>query len=278
MFGSLARLLQQALDAFVGRARKVLILDLDNTLWGGVVGESGPLGIDLSEDGTGRCYRDFQRTVKALQGTGVLLAISSKNNPADLEEVFERNPMMILRREDFACIRANWETKPQNLVEIAESLNLGLDSFVFLDDNPIEREMVKAALPMVAVPDFPEHLEQLPGWFLREIVPAWFGKYILTNEDNGKTRQYRANEERRQLSRSLDFDEFLRDLQIECGMRVDPVEQTARIAQLTQKTNQFNLTSRRYQITDIEHFLGSSSHAVLLLDYRDRFGDEGSVG
>ena len=278
MFRALATRLHQAVDAYANRSRKVLILDLDNTLWGGIVGETGPLGIALSEDGEGRCYRDFQRAVKALQRTGVLLAVCSKNNPGDLEEVFDRNPMMILKREDFAAIRANWDPKPQNLLDIGETLNLGTDSFVFIDDNAVEREMVATAIPGIAVPEFPRHIENLSSWFLGEIVPAFFGKYSITSEDAAKTGQYRANEERRQLSHSLDIDAFLDDLKIECTIHLDPVEQINRIAQMTQKTNQFNLTTRRYEIPQIRHFLDSSDHAVVLFEYKDRFGSEGSVG
>jgi FkbH-like protein len=278
MFRSLATLLLQADNAYAYRTRKVLILDLDNTIWGGIVGEAGALGIALSEDGIGRCYRDFQRALKAITRTGVLLAICSKNNPGDLDEVFERNSMMILRREDFACIRANWDPKPQNILSIAESLNLGVDSFLFIDDNPVERELVRTTLPGVSVPEFPSRVENLPSWFLREVIPEWFGKYTITSEDLNKTAQYRVNEERQQLSRTLDFDSFLDSLQIECVLLVDPADQISRIAQLTQKTNQFNLTTRRYQIPDIQHFLDSPDHAVVLLEYKDRFGSEGMVG
>ncbi len=255
MFRSMAAVIHQLADAYANRSRKVLVLDLDNTLWGGIVGEAGPLGITLSEDGEGRCYRDFQRALKAVQRTGVLLAICSKNNPGDLDEVFDRNSMMVLRREDFACIRANWESKPQNIVNIAETLNLGVDSFLFIDDNPVERELVRTAVPGIVVPEFPARIENLLAWFLREIVPAWLGKYTLTDEDQNKTSQYRVNEERQQLSRSLDLNAFLRDLQIECVLHVDPAEQINRIVQMTQKTNQFNLTTRRYEIPrPIRHF------------------------
>jgi FkbH-like protein len=279
MFRSLAALIHQAVEAYSNRSKKVLIVDLDNTLWGGIVGELGPLGIALSEDGTGRCYRDFQRALRAIQQTGVLLAISSKNNPGDLEEVFNQNPMMILGREDFACIQANWEPKPQGILNIAETLNLGMDSFLFIDDNPMERELMRRTLPEVEVPEFPARIENLPGWFLREIVPVWFGKYKLTSEDEDKTRQYRVNAERLQSSRSLDLDAFLESLQIECVFHVDPGEQHInRMAQMTQKTNQFNLTTRRYQVQDIQRFLDSPIHAVVLLEYRDRFGPEGMVG
>jgi FkbH-like protein len=278
MFRAMAKLIHQAADAYTNRSKKVLIVDLDNTLWGGILGETGPLGIALSEDGAGRCYRDFQRALKAIQRTGVLLAICSKNNPGDLEEVFNQNSMMILHREDFACIRANWEPKPRNILNIAEALNLGIESFLFIDDNPVERELVRATLPGMEVPEFPKRIENLPAWFLREIVPAWFGKYRLTSEDEDKTRQYRMNEERQQLSRALDLDTFLESLQIECVLHVDPREQINRIAQMTQKTNQFNLTTRRYQIPDIQRFLDSPDHAVVLLEYKDRFGSEGAVG
>jgi FkbH-like protein len=278
MFRSLATTILQAVDAYANHSRKVLILDLDNTLWGGVVGEAGPLGIALSEDGVGRCYRDFQRVVKAVQRTGVLLAICSKNNPGDIDEVFDRNSMMILHRDDFACIRTNWEPKPQNILDIANTLNLGVDSFVFIDDNPVERELVRTTVPGVVVPEFPNRIENLPIWFMRDLVPAWFGKYTITSEDRNKTGQYRANEERQQLSRALDLDAFLEKLQIECVLHVDPAEQIVRIAQMTQKTNQFNLTARRYQIPDIQSFLDSSDYAVLLLEYKDRFGSEGAVG
>ncbi|HUB00955.1 MAG TPA: HAD-IIIC family phosphatase [Terracidiphilus sp.] len=277
-FRSLASFIHQACDAFASRSRKVLVLDLDNTLWGGILGEAGPLGISLSQDGTGRCYRDFQRALKAVQRTGVLLAICSKNNARDLDQVFERNSMMLLRRDDFACICANWEPKPHNILKIAETLNLDIDSFVFIDDSPVERELMRTSLPSVTVPEFPARTEDLPAWFLRTIVPAWFGKYRLTAEDRGKTRQYKANEERRQLSQALDFDKFLTNLQIECVLHVDPAEQIDRIAQMTQKTNQFNLTTRRYEIPDIRRFLDSPNHAIVLLEYKDRFGPEGAVG
>jgi len=278
MFRALAKMLHSAADAYANRSRKVLILDLDNTLWGGIVGEVGPQGIALSEDGVGRCYRDFQRAIKSLQRIGVLLAISSKNNPGDLDEVFSTNSMMVLRREDFVCIRANWEPKPANILNIAEALNLGVESFVFIDDNPVERSMVRTALPGVAVPELPIRVEDIPTWFLREVVSEYFGKLSITAEDLAKTGQYRVNEERRQLSRALDLDAFLENLQIECAIDINPSSQVNRIAQMTQKTNQFNLTTRRYEVPAIQRFLNSPDHAVLLLEYKDRFGSEGSVG
>jgi FkbH-like protein len=278
MFRILAATIQQALDAYANRARKVLIVDLDNTLWGGIVGESGPVDIVLSEEGQGRVFRDFQRALKALSRTGVLLAICSKNNPGDVDEVFDRNAMMILRREDFASLRVNWQPKPENIVDIAKALDLGLDSFVFIDDNPVERALIAATLPEVAVPDFPQRIEDLPTWFQHEIVPRYFGKYIISEEDRNKTAQYRANEIRHGLAAKLDLDSFLGELGIECALHVNSVDHIARAAQMTQKTNQFNLTTRRYQIPDIKGFVDSGDHAVILLEYKDRFGSEGMVG
>jgi FkbH-like protein len=278
MFELLANTIRNAVNAYAQRSRKVLILDLDNTLWGGVVGEVGPAGIDLSEDGKGRCYRDFQRALKALQNIGVLLAASSKNNAADVNEVFESNPMMVLRREDFAAMRANWESKVENIVAIAEELDLGTDSFVFLDDSPVERQAIKSFLPDVAVPDFPKSPEKLASWLLQEVAPNYFGKYVLTPEDTVKTEQYHARTARRKLAVNFDLDSYLADLGIECTIHVDSVNRLVRAAQMTQKTNQFNLTTRRYEVTDLTRFTESPDHAVLLLDYKDRFGDEGSVG
>ncbi len=277
MFELLAQTIRQAINAHAQRCKKALILDLDDTLWGGVVGELGPLGIALSEDLAGRCYRDFQRCLSAATRTGVLLAVVSKNNDADVEEVFERNNMMVLRRDDFAALRANWKPKAENIVDIAEQLNLGTDSFVFIDDNPVEREAVKRFLPEVTVPDFPERPELLANWFTREIVPAYFGKYSISEEDAGKTAQYRANAARQKLAANFDLDAYLAELGIECSIEVDPADRLTRAAQMTQKTNQFNLTTRRYEVTDLARFVQSHDHAVLMLDYRDRFGDEGAV-
>jgi FkbH-like protein len=278
MFDLLGQTIKHALNAHAQKARKVLVLDLDNTLWGGIVGEVGALGIVLGEDGPGRCYRDFQRALKAIRKTGVLLVVVSKNNASDVNEVFEKNDMMVLKREDFVVIRANWQPKTENIVAIADTLNLGVDSFVFVDDNPVEREAVTRFLPEVAVPTFPNRPEDLTGWFFRDVVSLHFGKYTITAEDASKTEQYSANEARRKMAMNFDLDGYLMELGIECAISVDVENQLLRAAQMTQKTNQFNLTSRRYDVTDIAEFLHSSQHAVLMLDYRDRFGDEGSVG
>ena len=212
-----------------------------------------------------------------MRKTGVLLVVASKNNASDVDEVFERNRMMVLRREDFVVIRANWQPKAENIVAIADTLNLGVDSFVFIDDNPVEREEITRFLPEVAVPTFPGRPEDLTDWFFREVVSRHFGKYTITSEDATKTERYCANEARRKMAMDFDLDGYLAELGIECAISVDMENQLPRAAQMTQKTNQFNLTSRRYDVTDIARFVRSSRHAVLMLEYRDRFGDEGSV-
>jgi FkbH-like protein len=277
MFDLLGQTIECALNAHAQRSRKVLVLDLDNTLWGGIVGEVGALGIVLGEEGLGRCFRDFQRALRAIRKTGVLLVAVSKNNASDVDEVFEKNHMMVLKREDFIVIRANWQSKAENIVAIADMLNLAVDSFVFVDDNAVERDAIIRFLPSVAVPRFPDRPEHLTDWFFRDVVATHFGKYTITGEDTAKTEQYRANESRRKMAMSFDLDDYLSELGIECAISVDKDNQLVRAAQMTQKTNQFNLTSRRYDVTDLARFLHSNNHAVLMLEYRDRFGDEGSV-
>ena len=209
MFDLLGQTIKRALNAHAQKSRKVLVLDLDNTLWGGIVGEVGALGIALGEDGPGRCFRDFQRALKAIRKTGVLLVVVSKNNASDVDEVFEKNNMMVLKREDFVIIRANWQSKAENIVAIADTLNLGVDSFVFVDDNPVEREEITRFLPGVAVPTFPDRRGDLTDWFLRDVVSAHFGKYKITGEDTAKTEQYRANDARRKMAMNFDLDGYL---------------------------------------------------------------------
>jgi FkbH-like protein len=277
MFDLLGQTIRRALNAHAQKSRKVLALDLDNTLWGGIVGEVGALGIILGEDGPGRCFRDFQLALKALRKTGILLVVVSKNNASDVGEVFEKNRMMVLHPEDFVTIRANWQSKAENIVAIADVLNLGVDSFVFIDDNPVEREAVTRFLPEVVVPAFPSRPEDLTNWLLRDVVSTHFAKYTITQEDATKTEQYCANEARRKMAMNFDLDSYLAELGIECAISVDLENQLVRAAQMTQKTNQFNLTTRRYDVTDLAKFLHSNQHAVVMLEYRDRFGDEGSV-
>lgn len=264
--------------AHMGKQKKVLVLDLDNTLWGGVIGEDGINGIQLSEEGEGKAFRDFQKEIKAQKNLGVLLAICSKNNYEDAMEAINHHPMMVLEEDDFIIKKINWENKAQNINQIAQELNLGLESFVFIDDNPVEREMVATALKQVSVPDFPENPMDLPDWFLHQVVYPNFAKLTLTEEDKYKTDQYKKNVQRKEMSAQLDIKTFIKNLDIQLRLHIDHDPIINRLAQLTQKTNQFNLTTRRYTENDIQAFINSPDSRVYAIEYEDKFGKEGIIG
>lgn len=256
--------------------KKVLILDLDNTLWGGLAGENDHTPILLSEDHTGLAYKNLQRVILQMQKQGVLLAIVSKNNETDVAELLEKHPHMILRPEAFAAKRINWAPKHDNIKEIAEELNLGPDSFVFWDDNPAERQLVKEMLPQVAVPDFPDRPEELAP-AMGEIYGAYFAKPSLTEEDLVKTAQYALNAARRQLQESAgSFEDYLKNLKI-VAVRVKPEKHIERFTQLVNKTNQFNLTTRRYTQAQVEELVRDPDKRIYLYRVSDRFGDSGIV-
>ncbi|CAB4561753.1 MAG: HAD-IIIC family phosphatase [Actinobacteria bacterium] len=276
-FQVLADELRRIVAATRSAARKVLVLDLDNTLWGGVIGEDGMSGIALGEEGSGKCFRDFQRQVLALKETGVLLAVVSKNDPAIVAEVLEEHPGMVLRTGDFVEVDAGWTNKADRIAEMASRLDLGLDSFVFVDDNPVERDLVRSTLPDVAVPDFPTRIDQLPSWFVDTVVTDWFPRSVVLDEDRAKTLQYQARGERRRAE-AADMESFLASLDIRLSFRVDDASLVPRLAQLTQKTNQFNLTTERMTPAEIQQLISSPDHSVVACDYADRFGDEGTIG
>lgn len=256
--------------------RKVLALDLDNTLWGGVLGEAGVNGIALSDDGEGFAYKNFQRRIQVLQRLGVLLVINSKNNLSDVEEVWQKNPHMLLRREDFAYVCANWQDKASNLRSIAETLNLGLDSFVFIDDNPAERELIRRELPMVATPDFPESPELLCS-LVDALARRYFNKLQLTAEDKNKTAQYQARAAAESLKTSAaSMDEYYAALEMKGGISPLTKENIARAEQLTQKTNQFNLTTKRYSAAQLENFCAEGGR-IYLMSLDDKFDRHGIV-
>jgi len=267
--------ISQQMETFLRTPKKVLVLDLDNTLWGGIVGELGLEGIILSDDKKGAIYRDCQRIIKQMQEHGVILAINSKNNGGDALEIIQKHPHMILKEEDFSSIQINWETKPQNMRAIARELNLGLDSFVFVDDMPGEREAVKMLLPMVEVPEFPGTLEELPS-FYKEIYRRFFSKLRMTKEDSEKTQQYRDNAKRNTMESTMDYDSFLKGLNIKVEtVDCDDVNRL-RLEQMLQKTNQFNLTTRRYSseaLIDMQQ----KGWYIYLFRAADKFGDYGII-
>jgi FkbH-like protein len=250
---------------------------LDNTLWGGILGEDGPDGIKIGGDYPGKAFLYFQKGLLELNKNGVILAVCSKNNEQDVMDLWENNPFLVLRKEHFAAYRINWQDKATNLKELAEELNLGLDSFVFVDDNPSERELIKQLLPMVTVPDFPAQPYELPLFF-KKLVEDYFKVYAITEEDKKKTDQYKANAQRLSFQKSFsDFGDFIRSLDIHLTIASANDYNIPRIAQMTQKTNQFNLTTKRYTDADIKVMIEKGGR-VYCLSVADRFGDNGITG
>jgi FkbH-like protein len=277
--GHLIHLAQEWLRFLVpltGRGAKVLAVDLDNTLWGGVIGEDGMNGIRLGPEYPGAAYQAVQRALLDLHRRGILLAVCSKNNPEDAMEALSRHPGMLLKPEHFACMRINWSDKTQNLREIAAELNIGIDAVAFLDDNPVERSQVRSALPEVAVIEFPID----PTSYADAIRDSpYFERLVISDEDRQRTALYAAQRERTRAEQNFTSKEdFFRSLEQEAEIAsLEPVT-LARIAQLTQKTNQFNLTTRRYSEQQITEIAGRSGCQVVSLRVRDRFGDHGLVG
>ena len=266
---------QQAEQAL--QRKKCLVLDLDNTLWGGVLGEDGVDGIRLGGDYPGKAYSYWQKALLQLSRNGVILAVCSKNNEADVQEAWDKKPAMVLKREHFGAMRINWQDKASNLMALAEELNISLDSFVFVDDNPAERELVRQLLPQVEVPDFPEKPYQLMPFF-KHLVEKYFRIYAVTAEDIAKTDQYRANALRKaEQSRFGDFEDYLYSLDIAIDIIPADDHNLPRIAQMTQKTNQFNLTTRRYTEDEVRACL-KKGWRVYCMSVSDRFGDNGVTG
>lgn len=258
-----------------GMTRKCLILDLDGTLWGGIVGDDGMGGIKLGTTYPGSAYVDFQRAVLDLYRRGIILAICSKNDPETALEVIDKHPNMVLRREHFASMRINWADKAANIREIVQELNIGIDGVVFLDDNPAEVELVRAALPEVLSYRMPAQPEEFVA-FLRSL-PV-FDMLTVTDEDRRRGEEYRQQAARRALrTESATLEDFYRQLEMKARIAEASDLTLPRIAQLTQKTNQFNLTTRRYTEQELRERITASGWHVYSLQLEDRFGDNGLV-
>lgn len=273
----IAELLSRYLVQLVLPPKKCVVLDLDNTLWGGVLGEEGPDGIRIAEgDPVGEAFRAFQLAIKGVQGRGLLLAACSKNNQADVEEAFRLRPEMPLGLEDFAAVRINWEPKHANIREIATELNIGTDSLVFVDDNPAECELVRQMLPEVTVVQLPRDPSSYAGLLLD--MPE-LERLAIVAEDRRKTEQYREQAEREASRQTVagDMQSYLESL----GTVVTYWEATraelTRVHQLFAKTNQFNLTTKRYKPGEVEGFLASSDWHLEVVKAEDRFGDLGII-
>jgi FkbH-like protein len=271
----LARRLVRCIGATLSPAAKCVVVDLDNTLWGGVLGDDGPEGIQLGDDHPGAIYKDFQRALLELRARGFLLAIASKNDAKTVESVLDSHPEVLLRRADFAVCAANWEPKAVNLRRIAESLNMGLDALVFVDDNPVERAEVRAALPQVAVVELPaDPLGYIEA--LRNV--AALDRPRLLSEDRARAVMYTREERRREAEAAApDLETFLAGLEMRATVGCCNEMTLERIHQLIQKTNQFNLTTRRHSIEEVARLARTPKAAVAWLRLEDRYGDMGLV-
>jgi FkbH-like protein len=274
---ALARHVVAGIRALTSGPRKALVLDLDNTLWGGVVGEVGVHGVALGSTPEGEAFLAFQWYVKGLAARGVLLAVCSKNNPEDALEPFASHPNTVLRADDFAAFEASWDPKVDGLRRIADALRLGLDSLVFFDDNPAERDLVRRALPEVAVIEVPAE----PAEFVRALEEALvFETVALTAEDSRRSAMY-ASERRRRAEGPPDGDaveEHLRGLEMVASIAPLNEADLPRAVQLLGKTNQFNLTTRRHGADRVRAFMEGPRAVARTLRLRDRFGDHGLVG
>lgn len=271
----LAQHLSAGARAVMTGPKKVLVLDLDNTLWGGVVGETGPLGITLGDGPDGEAFSAFQKYIKRLTERGIVLAVCSKNNDADAREPFEKNPNMHLSLDDFAQFEATWDPKATAIKRIAKTLQLGLDSFVFVDDNPAEREQVRQALPEVGIVDLPED----PAEYIRALDSGlWFEAVDITSEDRVRVDQYRSERKRRESEDAFDtLDGYLTSLEMLGDLRPVDDADMDRVVQLIGKTNQFNLTTRRHGPVRVRQMVEMPETIALTLRLADRFGDHGLV-
>jgi FkbH-like protein len=259
-----------------GLAKKCVVLDLDNTLWGGVVGDDGLGGVRLGQGSAeGEAFLAFQEYLKALRGRGILLAVCSKNNEATARQVFEQHPEMVLRLDDISCFVANWNDKPGNIRTIASELNIGLNSLVFVDDNPAERAIVRQMIPEVAVPEMPEDITA----YVQAIDQhRYFQTISIATEDFHRTEFYRADAMRRAAQTSVaDMDSFLKSLKMVAQIQTVNAMSLERTVQLVQRSNQFNLTTRRYSAADVLRFTNDPSWLTATVSLADRFGDNGLI-
>lgn len=260
---------------FRGKFKKCLILDLDNTLWGGIIGDDGLENIQLGNLGIGKAFTEFQYWIKKLKERGIILAVCSKNTEAVAKEVFETHPDMVLKLGDIAVFVANWENKVDNILRIQSVLNIGFDSIVFLDDTPFERSMVRETIKGITVPELPED----PADYLEFLYSLnLFETSSVSKEDKARTKLYQVEAERASLSESFaNEDDFLKDLQMEATTESFTKFNIPRVAQLSQRSNQFNLRTIRYSESDIEALSKSKDYFPFSLSLKDKFGDNGLI-
>jgi FkbH-like protein len=254
---------------------KCLVCDLDNTLWGGIVGESGASGLLLSDTGAGKAYKTLQAEIVKLTKQGIVLALCSKNNTCDALEVMEQHPHMLIRPNLVSCYRINWEEKSKNIIEIAEELNIGLDAIAFLDDSPMERDKVRHVLPDVEVLELPQD-HFLFAEVLRRFSRLW--PIVLTEADFQKTKQYKENKTRAyERSMTKNVEDYLAKSEIIVTIASATKETLPRITQLFMKTNQFNLTTIRYSQNELEKLIEAQDNHLFSMAMKDKYGDYGII-
>lgn len=262
-------------QAIGGKIKKCVILDLDNTLWGGVIGDDGLEGIQIGELGVGHAYEALQHWLKDLKERGVILCVCSKNNAETAKLPFEKHPEMVLRLDDISVFVANWEDKASNIRKIQETLNIGMDSIVFLDDNPFERNLVRSVIPDITVPELPED----PAQYLEVLQQLdLFETASYSQADKDRTRQYQAEMQRvSQQSQYASYDEYLQSLDMEAVVSPFDEFQVPRIAQLTQRSNQFNLRTVRCTEEDVVRLMEDDKFLTLYFILSDKFGSHGLI-
>ena len=270
-----AKRVVEAVRVRKGRFHKCAVVDLDNTLWGGVIGDDGLEGIEIGELGQGHAFTDFQIWLKELKKRGIMLAVCSKNNDNTAKEPFEKHPEMVLRLNDFSAFVANWEDKASNILKIRDELNIGLDSMVFLDDNPFERNLVKTMLPEVEVVELPED----PALYVDCVRRLnLFDTASYSEEDQVRTERYLAEKKRAQLNTTIEnYDEYLKALEMKAEAKPFDTFHIPRIAQLTQRSNQFNVRTIRYTDAEITEIARSDQYITRYFTLRDKFGDHGLI-
>jgi FkbH-like protein len=277
-FKSYVKMIKPAFNGITGKIKKVLILDCDNTLWGGIIGEDGFEGIQMSDlTPKGKAFREAQKIFLKLRRAGVLIAICSKNNPEEVDKVINEHPDFLLTDEDIVAKKVNWNNKATNIQQLATELNLGLDSFVFIDDSEFELGLVEKELPQVTCYRVPENISDYPAG-IRDLGNLFYSP-SKTNEDIKKTEMYRQEAIRKNAVAGFSsIDEYLGSLGLELTIMWNEQIPVERTAQLTQKTNQFNLTTRRYTENDIQKMISDGQYRVAAFSLADRYGDYGVTG
>ncbi len=264
------------IGAFFGRIKKCLILDMDDTIWGGVIGDDGIENIQLGTLGIGKAFTELQYWAKKLRYRGVILAVASKNKESVVMEAFDRHPDMVLTKEDIAVFKVNWDNKVDNIREIQAVLNIGFDSMVFLDDNPFERNMVREAIPSITVPELPED----PAEYLEYLYALnLFETTTLSDADRDRTTLYQTQALRESEMKAYgNEDDFLAGLNMRSDVQSFNAFNTPRVAQLSQRSNQFNLRTVRYTEADILGLAGAPDSLTFAFTLEDKYGDNGIIG